>query len=133
MNDVERAIRKHLSPEQQLHTFAGGVTFLVADISDNALVLLVGKQRTPTIVRWEKLAAALDDLPHHQWIDVGSTFNVDGDPQTLNGALKQRVIKRAIANYVAPVLVSAGLAEVDGGRPLRIKLTRAASREPEAL
>jgi hypothetical protein len=123
MDDVEGAIRKHLSPGQQLFTDAGRKPFLVGEINEIALVLLVGKQRTRTTVRWAQLLAALDELPHHQWIEVGSRYNVHADPKTLDGALKKHVVKRAIANYVATVPVSAELAEVDGGRPLRIKLT----------
>ncbi len=130
MDAIESAIRKSLRPGQQLLTYAGRVPFLVGEINDTALVLLVGTQRSRTVVGWKQLAAALDGLPHHQWIEVGSSFNVDGDPKTLAGALKEHVIKRAIANYAAPVLVSAGFAEVDGGRPLRIKLTGPALSNP---
>jgi hypothetical protein len=128
MDETERAIRKSLSPGQQLFTYAGHVPFLVGEINDTALVLLVGNQQSRTVVRWAQLTTALADLPHHLWIDVGSGYNVEGDPNTLDGALKKHVIKRAIANYIAPVLVSAALAEVDDGRPLRIKLTGAAPR-----
>jgi hypothetical protein len=123
MDEVEIAIRMTLSPGQQLLTYAGRVPFLVGAINDTTLVLLVGKQQSRTVVRWEQLTAALDDLPRYQWIEVGSGYNVVGDPQTLDGALKKHVIKRAIANYLAPVLVRAALAEVDYGRPLRIRLT----------
>lgn len=123
MSDIKSAIRIALHPGQQLRTVAHNEPFKVGAVSDESLILLVGKKLNQTVIRWEQLEVALDELPHRKWLVVGGEFKTEGDPQTLDGALKKHVIKRSIASYVAPVLVEASLAEVDGGRPLRIKLT----------
>lgn len=118
---IEGPIRASIVPGQLLWTRAQHAQFRVQDVRSDAIVLLLGVKEAVTTLPWRDLEAALDTLPRGQWVEVGAGYRLVGEPGTLDGALKQYV-NRAVASYVAALLVEAQLADVDGGRPLRIKL-----------
>lgn len=55
---------------------------------------------------------------------IGSKYETTADPGTLDGYLKG-CIKRATAGWVAAVLESADVVEIDRGRPARVRLNPA--------
>lgn len=118
---IEGAIRASIVPGQLLRTCAQRAQFRVEDVRADAIVLLLGVKETVTTLPWRDLQAALDTLPRGQWVEVGTSYRVVGEPGTLDCALK-RYANRAVASYVAALLVEAQLADVDRGRPMRIRL-----------
>ena len=88
-------------------------------VSGCVLLLGAGQWRTP--LSWECMEGAAGFLRGRGWTIVGSSYEVEGDPNTLDGYLKG-CIYRATANWVARVLEKAGVVELDGQRPLSLRL-----------
>jgi len=122
---VETAIRTHVQAGACLPTPTGRATFVVDELGATELVLLLGPKRTRTPFAWtciEGIPGFLQDLG---WIRVGANRDIRGMPGTLDGYLK-RCVKRQTADYIAVVLESAGVVELDRRRPACVRLTRPA-------
>lgn len=118
---IEAAIRSEIRSGMTLTTPARGKAFTVARVDDAGIVLLLGAKETPTPLTWTCLEGIGPFLGQRGWVEIGSRFDVQGDPTTLDGYLKG-FINRATANWVAAVLEQAGVVEIDRGRPARVRL-----------
>jgi len=94
----------------------------VARLDPQHLVLLLGRNEVWTPISWTCLEGVPDFLRGRGWVVIGSKYVTSGDPDTLDGYLKD-FIKRATAGWVAAVLEHAGVVEIDRGRPARVRLT----------
>ena len=120
---VKRAIRQLISEGDKLHTPAQAAEFEIGRIDNNGIVLLLGEQKAWTPLSWECLEGIPDFLGHDRWVVIGSKFDTRADSTTLDGYLKGH-IKRATAGWVAAVLESAGIVEIDRGRPAKVRLKK---------
>lgn len=118
---IETAIRQHVSPGTRLPTPTGRAMFVVHELRQQGLVLLLGEKEAWTPLSWECLEGIGEFLRGRGWVRVGAIRDVQGDPTTLDGYLK-KCIKRQTADYVAVVLERAGLVELDRERPARVRL-----------
>lgn len=118
---AERAIRDHIVAGTRLPTPTGTATFVVHQLRQTDVVLLLGQTEAWTPLRWEWLEGALKFLQGRGWVHVGANRVLPGDPATLDGYLKG-CLKRQTANYVAVLLERADLVELDRERPARVRL-----------
>ena len=118
---VEQAIRRDVAPGAALSTAAGNATFVVKSLDKERLLLLLGQQQVRTGLSWACLEGVVPFLARKGWIRVGGQRKVAGDPGNLDEYLKG-CIKRDTSAYVAAVLHTAGVTEVDPGPPARIRL-----------
>ena len=123
---VEAAIRAHLREGQQLGTPSRGAPFVVSRIDRAAVTLLLGEKRTATPLPWSCWEGIPKFLDGKGWVDIGMRYSVDADPTTLDGYLKA-YMKRATAGWVAVVLETARVIEIDRGLPARVRLLGTAS------
>lgn len=119
---VERAVRAKIPSGARLATPVQGRPFTVARLDDRGIVLLLGAQEAWTLLKWDCLEGILPFLAGKGWVVIGSRYETEGDPNTLDGYLKNW-LKRATAGWVAVVLDRAGLVEIDRTRPARLRLT----------
>lgn len=93
-------------------------------MDSRGVVLLLGKQQTPTPISWSVLEGMVGFLEGRSWVTIGSVFDTQGDDRTLDGYLK-RSIKRATAGWVAALMERASVVEIDRDRPARVRLAPA--------
>ena len=122
---VERAVRAAAVGGSRLSTPSRGAPFTVAWVDDRGIVLLLREQDARTPLTWECLEGIDPFLASRGWVEIGSRYETQADPDTLDGYLKG-FLKRATAGWVAAVLERAGLVEIDRGRPARVRLLRTA-------
>jgi hypothetical protein len=118
---VERAIRATIREGEGLQTPIQQAPFSVARLTDESLVLLLGAKQASTPLRWSCLEGVPDFLRGQGWLPIGGVFESSSDPRTFDAYMKT-CVKRATAGWVAVVLERAGVAEIDRGRPARIRL-----------
>lgn len=118
---VECAVRAAIPERTILPTVVRAAPFEVEALEERHIVLRVGKRRTSTTVRWEQLEDVPSFLAKRGWVEIGSRYEVVGDPTTLDGFLKQDM-KRSGASYVATILERASVIEVDREPPARVQL-----------
>lgn len=119
-NPVQQSIRATITPGATLRTAARGAPFVVERIDSNGMVLLLGATNVPTSFDWRCLEGIPSFLRGKGWVEVGSRY---GPAET--GTLHDYMlgcVNRATANWIAKVLEVAGVVELDGGRPLRVRL-----------
>lgn len=116
---AEHAIRGTVRTGTVLTTPSRGAPFTVSAIDSRGVVLLLGEQEAHTRLTWEVLEGTVDALGG-DWMPIGSRYSTATVDGTLDGYLK-RYIKRATAGWVAALLEAAGVAEIDRGRPARIR------------
>jgi hypothetical protein len=118
---AQRCIRGVISDKSRLETFSEDEPFLVDQIDDdNVVLLLAEKHRTP--IAWDVWEGALKFIHGRGSVRVGGGYTVDGEAGTLDGFLKQHV-QRAVSGWVAVVLETAGLIHLNRDRPATVKLT----------
>ena len=117
---VQSAITAAIPPGSTLKTLTRRVPFEVAEYDDDAMVLLLGPQRSRTRILWQVLEDLGAWLAARAWTELGAGRGVPTSPESLNGFLDGE-FSRSAGTYVAAILVEAGLAEADRGRPLRIR------------
>lgn len=118
---IQRAVRARIAPGTTLRTAARAAPFVVEAVNDDHLVLLLGAKRAWTPFDWNCIEGIGAFLRGKGWVDAGGTYNVEPNTGTLDGHLKG-CIKRSTANWVAKVLEEAGVVDLAGGRPLRVRL-----------
>ena len=120
MGPVEKAVReKGLAT---LKTIAREVSFKLAEFSTEGLVLEVGQGGWRIPISWP----CLEEVPQFLG-ESKSGVRINGDlscpaPDTLDGYLKTAGVQRRAGNYVAAVLVEAGIVEAVCERSWRIRL-----------
>jgi hypothetical protein len=119
-SSTEQAIRGNLHAHQELRTLSKGSKCVVAELEDDALILLLGATKNRTRIPWTDLDDAVNWLRGRGWERVAYGRTTKPDPETLDGVL-QRHTHRATSIYVAAIFVHAGLAQSEGGSPLRIR------------
>jgi hypothetical protein len=127
---VETAIRMHIAPGTRLPTPTGRATFIVNDLRPDGMVLLLGAKPTMTVPSWDCLEEIIGDLDGRGWMRIGANRDVNGNPGTLDGYLKNH-IKRQVADYVAVVLERAHLVELNRDRPASLRRIRLLVAQPQ--
>jgi hypothetical protein len=124
MGPVQRAIKAQLVEGLELHTPAADAPFWIGPITDEGLVLLLGAQRSWTLLRWDCLEGLAAWLSGRGWVPIGTRYEVEGTPGTLDGYLKG-CTKRATAGWVAATFERAGIVEIRRIRPVHVRLSAA--------
>ena len=119
---VEAAVRAVVRPGQTFATNSGRATFVVEALGAEGVVLGVGEAFAHKIVTpW----AALEGLPGFlrggSWVRVGSVHSADAVAGSLDGYLQQ-FSSRSAGSYVPVVLESAGVVDINRGRPATVRL-----------
>lgn len=122
MGPIETAVRSSLSEGAILKTPTQGQPFIVETIDSRGVVLLIGAKRTRTAFSWSVLEDVDTAFRNQGWVVIGGRRDVEGNPGTLDGYLKSYV-KRDTAGWVASLLQSAGVVDIDRTRPGRIRVT----------
>jgi hypothetical protein len=105
-----------------LRTYGQGKPFVLQTIDADGIVLLLGRQEAHTRITWACLESVVPFLRSRRgWVPAGGQHSVSGEPGTLDAHLK-RYLKRDVARWLVRVLAEAGVAEVDEGPPLRLRL-----------
>ncbi len=124
MGPVERAVRSRLAPGTRLHTPSQRAPFLVSQIESRGIVLdLAMKHSTP--VSWDCLENTVPFLRGRGWVRCAGRHSTESEPGSLDEYLKNNGPRRDVTNWVAAVLAEAGVAELQVGPPLMIRLTPA--------
>jgi hypothetical protein len=100
---VEAAVRKAISPGDQLATPSGRGRFTIARYTADGFVLLLGDGQAWTPLPWQALEQVPDLLRGRGWIPVGTVYSTESVPGSLDAHLKT-FLKRATAGWVAVVL-----------------------------
>jgi hypothetical protein len=120
---VERAIRGSVFPHQRLKTPSRGKPFTVDRLESKGIVLLLGQGAWATRISWDCLEGLIPFIREHEGeMPIGSRHDVEGNPGTLDEWLKG-CVKRTTAGRVAVVLETAGIVDIVGYRPQRVRLT----------
>jgi hypothetical protein len=120
---VEVAIRRAVHPGLELRTPSRKKPFLVHSLDSEGVVLLLGSGRWRTRIDWECLEGVVPFIQDRGGeIPIGGRHDVKGNPGTLDEWLK-KCVSRTTAGWVAVVLEKAGVVEVVGRRPQRVRLT----------
>jgi hypothetical protein len=95
--------------------------FKLSVIDHKGIVLLLGKQESPSRLTWDWLESIPTFLARHPgWMPAGGAHSVEGDPGTLDEFLKG-CVKTDMARWLAVVLRDAGVVEL-ADDPLRVRL-----------
>ena len=121
MGPVELAIRRSIRAGDELKTPAQEKIFVVYAIDENGVVLLFGRKQTSTRFSWVALEGIRTQFLDSGWIVIGGRRDVQGNPGTLDGYVKQ-VMKRDTAAWIASLLEAAGVVELDRSRPGRMRV-----------
>ena len=103
-----------------LQTPSLAAPFTIARIDDGGVTMLFGREQTSTRLTWPMWEGALDFVNGEGWVEIGGSFSAETSAGTLDSYLKGHV-RRATAGWVASVLEAAGVAEIDRGRPARLR------------
>jgi hypothetical protein len=121
---VEMRVRQALRAPATLQTHGQRKPFVLQAIDAGGIVLLLGRNEAHTRVTWACLESIVPFLrARGGWVPAGGQHSVAGEPGTLDEHLK-RYLKRDVARWLVRILAEADVAEVDDGRPLRLRLRR---------
>lgn len=118
---VQRAVRAAIAPGAVLRTPARAAPFVVEAPDGEELVLRLGAGQWRTPLSWECIEGIADFLRGKGWVKIGTKYDVKGEAGTLDGYLKG-CVNRATASWVTQVLATAGVVELNGERPLGVRL-----------
>lgn len=107
MGPVQQAVRANATPSQVLETAARGAAFVIDQIDDEGLRLLLGRGRWPTRLSWDCLEGIVRYLTGAGWVRIASKHETGGELGTLDAYLKG-CTNTATAEYVAALLERAG-------------------------
>jgi hypothetical protein len=117
-------VRQALRAPATLHTYGQRKPFVLQAIDTAGIVLLLGRNEAYTRITWACLESIVPFLRSRGgWVPAGGQHSAAGEPGTLDEHLK-RYLKRDVARWLVRILADAGVAEVDDGRPLRLRLRR---------
>ncbi len=120
---VELAIRESIIDGQELRTPSRKRPFIVDRLDSDGVILLLGAGQWKTRIAWpclEGVVPFIENLGGE--VPIGGHHDVRGNPGTLDEWLKG-CVNRTTAGWVAVVLETAGVVEILGTRPQRIRLT----------
>lgn len=124
---VEEAVRRHCARGDVLPTSGGRSSFKIIAIETGGLRVLAGKSKLP-LIPWDALENVVPYLAGRDGVKVGGVRQSIGAPGTLDDYFKRTVSQTTVANYVAPILVKAGVVSyVQVGNAKHIRLTPAYS------
>ena len=118
---VEQAIKEALAPPVSLVTPMRNAPFELEKFERRGIVLLLGAQLTPTPISWKCLEGVPEHLRGRGWVKIGSKYELDSEPGTLDAYLKG-CIARATGGWVAVVLEKAGVVDIRRERPAAVRL-----------
>jgi hypothetical protein len=121
MGPVERAIRSKVPGGTQLRTPVREASFKVGRFDAEGLILHLGRGEWATRIRWDWLEGVVPYVRERGTVEIGSRYDVEGKPGTLDGYLKP-FLKRATAAWVASLLEAAGALEVELSRPATVRV-----------
>ena len=121
MRPVEDSIRRSIGPGTVLSTPTGRGRFTCAELDSRGIVLLLGKKEARTRIPWDALEGIPKFLEGRGSVEIGSVFSTDANPESLDGYLKA-YINRATAAWVAVVLETAGVVNIDRRVPACVRL-----------
>ena len=122
MGPVEHAIQATFRAPTTLRTIGQGKEFILSEIDDDGIVLLLGAKQAHTRLSWESLESVPTYLRQQPgWVPVGGARRAEGEPGTLDEHLK-RYIKRDVARWVIRVLLDAGIVEVAERPGLHVRM-----------
>jgi EVE domain len=124
---VQSAIMAVIPPGATLETLSRRARFEVAEYRDEAMILVLGPRGSRTPIPWQVWEELGAWLASRGWTELGAGRGQPTSSESLNGFLEAR-LSRSAGSYVAAILAAAGLAEVSGGRPLRIRWLAAPGR-----
>ena len=124
MGPVEQAVRSRLATGTRLHTRSRPAPFLLSQVGAAGIVLdLAMRHRTP--IAWDCLENVVPFLRGRGWVRCAGRHSTEAEPGSFDEYLKHNGPRRDVTNWVAVVLEEAGVAELDIGPPLRIRLAPA--------
>jgi hypothetical protein len=119
---VEQAVRAAIHEGQELSTPSRQSPFWVERLDHRGVVLLLGRQQTPTLLTWECWEGTVPFIRQRGGeVEIGGRYDVGGNRGTLDEWTKT-CINRGTAGWVAAVLAHAGVVEIVGSRPQRVRL-----------
>lgn len=121
MNRIEPAVRHHCSSGMRLSTPSGRGEFSVKLIDEKGVILLLGAKEAATRISWECLEGVDPYLRGRGWVEIGSVFDARSKSGTLDEYLKKHVY-RATASWVAALLETAQVLDIDRSRPAKVRL-----------
>src|SRR5690606_33542760 len=86
--NTQEAISRAVQPGTRIPTPSGRSAFEVAQITTDALVLLLGPKRTRTRIPWSLLDQVFAAVPADRWMQVGAMHSSSSEPETLEALLK---------------------------------------------
>ena len=115
------AVKGAVQVGERLRTPTGRGVFAIGEITNTHVTVLLGEQRTPTLVPWVVLDDALRQMSGRGWLLIGAIHTSDS-PQGSFEELLKPALRRSTANYIAVLLERAGLLEIDRARPARVRV-----------
>lgn len=123
MGLVENAVRRQIAAGTRLETPMQSKPFVVDRVDELGVVLLLGKQETPTRITWECLEGIPPFLAGRGDVRIGSVYEVSSIRGSLDEYLKRHV-NRATAAWVAALLENAGILRIRRTRPATVTLVQ---------
>ncbi len=110
--NVRDAIRGTVREGQRLPTPSRRSTFGVAQLDHDAITILIGPKKTAQRIPWSLLDETLAQVPRDRWMPIGAVHSSDSADGTLEALLKPS-LHRSVANYVAALLATANLVQLE--------------------
>lgn len=104
-----------------LSTPSGHADFLVEAVGADGVRVVVGKGKWPIKIPWACFERIEKELSGKGWARIGGLRN-DVQEGSLDSFIQQYTGGLLAGSYVAPILEHCGVAEIDRGRPNRIRL-----------
>ncbi len=123
MGPVEALVRASLKPGQELRTPSGAGRFSIAEIGPDGILLLLGETKARTRFFWPALEGVPAFLRHRGWVEIGGKYLVSAKVGTFDEYFKQ-FVNRVTAGWMAVVLETAGVLDVDRTRPAHVRLKK---------
>jgi hypothetical protein len=118
---VEQAIRSTFAVGARLQTPSRPSPFLISAIDGRGIVLDLA-MKYPTRIDWRCLEGTVTFLRGRGWVRCAGRHSLESEPCSFDEYLKRNGPARDVTNWVAVVLEKAGIAQLDVGPPLEIRL-----------
>ncbi len=120
MTPTGNAIRATSAAGMRLKAPARGAPFLVAALTDDAVILLFGRKPAKTRIPFAVLDEVVSALGRATWTPVAAVHSPDSAPGSVEAIIKP-LVGRCAGNYVAALLQQVGLVDV-ALDPMRVRL-----------